>query len=125
MKIRLAFFVIVFSFVVNGIQAQVDVEDSLATVDLYKSTNGKNWIHNNNWLTKKPLDSWYGVYVVKNKVCGLYLYGNNLMGTLPESMGNYDSLTDIQIWRDQISGTIPASIGKLKYLVTLILAETC
>ena len=108
MKTRFTLFVIVFSFVVNRVQAQVDVGDSLALVDLYKSTNGKNWTNHANWLSKKLLDSWFGVYVVKNKVCGLYLYNNNLTGTLPESLGNYDSLTDIQLFTNGISGIIPA-----------------
>ena len=39
------------------INAQVNVNDSLALVDLYNSTNGPNWMRNTNWLTEAPVSS--------------------------------------------------------------------
>ncbi len=32
-----------------------------ALVALYESTDGPNWVNNENWLTDAPLGEWYGV----------------------------------------------------------------
>ena len=37
------------------------ITDSLALVALYNSTNGKDWTNNANWLSDKPIYSWYGI----------------------------------------------------------------
>ncbi len=69
--------------------AQVNVQDSLALVDLYDSTNGPNWVNNNNWLTSAPLYDWYGINVsaTTHRVIGVNLYQNNLIGNIPQSFG--------------------------------------
>ena len=58
-------FCLLFAFCINAAittKAQVDVNDSLALVDLYNSTNGPSWTHHDNWLTG-PVGSWYGIYL--------------------------------------------------------------
>ncbi|MBX2922196.1 MAG: hypothetical protein KF746_08395 [Chitinophagaceae bacterium] len=40
--------------------AQVNVQDSLALVDLYNSTDGPDWVQNANWLAG-PVSTWHGV----------------------------------------------------------------
>ena len=35
--------------------------DKAALVALYNSTNGPNWTRSNNWLSDKPISTWYGV----------------------------------------------------------------
>ena len=45
----------------NNTQAQAtNVQDSLALVDLYNTTNGNNWRDHTNWL-KGPVYSWFGI----------------------------------------------------------------
>ena len=51
--------------------------DSLALVDLYHSTNGANWTHNDNWLTG-PVSTWYGITISNDRVTIVDLYPNNL-----------------------------------------------
>lgn len=45
--------------------------------EFYYSTNGDNWIHNDNWLTEKPIDEWYGCH--RGESC-IDLSNNNLTG---------------------------------------------
>ena len=124
MKTKLLLFAIIFCFVFNGLQAQVDVDDSLALVDLYKSTNGKNWVVSTNWLTKKPVSTWWGIVVVNGRVGRIYLNGNSLSGPLPESLGDLDSLTHLQLSQSNLTGHLPSSIGNLGNLDFLDLSRT-
>src|SRR5438270_10833322 len=52
----------------NSVKAQVNVQDSLALVDLYKSTNGTDWYHRKNWLTINPVSTWWGIIVTNGRV---------------------------------------------------------
>jgi RHS repeat-associated protein len=103
------------------VYGQVLASDSLALVDLYKSTNGANWkntINNNKpWLVG-PVSGWYGVAVTGNRVTTLNLYENNLSGKIPESIGNLEALMGLDIYQAYLD-TIPASIGNLVNLATL------
>jgi hypothetical protein len=54
MKTLSTFFSLVFAFCLSAItttKAQVNVNDSLALVDLYNSTAGHSWYYNDGWLT--------------------------------------------------------------------------
>src|SRR3954468_1628608 len=73
-------------------KAQVNVNDSLALVDFYNSTDGPNWTQNDNWLTEKPVSSWQGIIVTDNRVTAIYLYYNRLRGAIPSSIGNLVNL---------------------------------
>ena len=73
---------------INTANGQVNKQDSLALVDLYNSTNGPNWYNQKNWLTKNPVSTWYGITVTNNRVTDIYINGNNLTGSIPYSIGN-------------------------------------
>lgn len=45
--------------------------------EFYNSTNGDKWIHNDNWLTEKPIYEWYGCHRGENYID---LSNNNLTG---------------------------------------------
>jgi len=49
----------------------------------------------------------------------LYLDGNQLSGSIPESLGNLQSLEILYLSENQLSGSIPASLGKLSRLEEL------
>ena len=119
MKNRILLFLLLISTGFNHLDAQINEHDSLALVDLYQSTNGKDWSTNNNWLTAKPVSSWYGVTVSGNRVRGLLLDFNNLKGALPSSIGNLTAITSLSASFNEISGAIPDSIGALSSLEDL------
>ena len=69
-------------------KAQVNVQDSLALVDLYNSTDGPHWFDHTNWLTTAPVKSWFRITVVGRRVTQIFLYQNNLTGKMLSSLGN-------------------------------------
>ena len=121
---KLLIAVILFTAISPTLKAQVNTQDSLALVDLYDSTNGANWKNNTNWLTTSPLNTWNGIVLDSSgRVSQINLYINNLTGTLPSSIGNLTQLTSISLHINAIGGDIPASIGNLTNLIGLDLGE--
>ncbi len=106
------------------INSFINNQDSLALVDFYNSTNGANWKDNSNWLTAKPLNTWKGIVLDSSgRVSEINLYINNLTGKLPASIGNLTNLTTISLHINSIGGNIPPSIGRLTNLKELDLGE--
>ena len=77
---------------VNGVRiskAEHEVDEREMLIAFYKSTNGDNWIRNDNWCSDKPTSEWYGVKTwdwhhgesIKNRVYSLELPNNNLTGS--------------------------------------------
>jgi len=97
----------------------INVQDSLALVEFYDSTNGNSWKTNSNWKSSAPVSWWNGVSVTGNRVTGISLMGNNVSGNLTPSFGNLDSLKYVYLIDNKIGGSIPTSIGNLSALRTL------
>lgn len=104
-----------------------NIQDSLALVDLFNSTNGHGWIKNTNWLTKAPVATWFGITSRNGFVTEIMLNdqfnGNNLTGSLPASIGNFKGIKKIDVSRNKITGPIPRSIGNLNNLSQLIFSN--
>jgi len=86
------------------------VQDSLALVDLYNSTDGSHWKQNKNWLTSNPVSKWLGIGVRNSTVTYVNLNYNNLNGRLPSSIGSLTNLTTLLLVGNHLSGNIPSSI---------------
>ena len=99
------------------------LRDSLALVDLYKNTNGPNWFYHPNWLSKKPVSTWYGIQVVNGRVTLINLYSNNLKGSIPASIGNLGNLNYFDLSYNELTGGIPASVGNLVNLTYFALTS--
>lgn len=85
-----------------------------ALSEFYKATGGANWSDNDNWLSNKPLDEWFGLNsntTGLGYVQSIELSYNNLRGTLPSS---FAKLMDNAMWLDisnnYLSGEIPNSV---------------
>ena len=85
--------------------------DALAA--LYNATNGANWANNANWMTDRPLGQWFGVEVSAGHVTRLDLWENNLSGTIPPEIGNLGGLEWLELGNNRIEGEIPPEIGNL------------
>lgn len=99
----------------NPIQSygQTRLDDSLALVDLYTTTNGSNWT--NTWDLTQHMETWYGVELTNGRVSHLDLdgipnspnsgNGNNLSGAIPDL--NLTQLELLDLSNNNLSGTIP------------------
>ena len=106
-----------------SVSVTVDSSDRDVLVSLYHATNGPNWVRSDNWLSDKPLGTWYGVETdASGRVDYLDLEGNGLDGSLPEELGNLEKLTVLYLHTNQLTGSIPRNIGDLTQLETLVLA---
>ncbi len=95
-----------------------------ALVALYESTGGPNWFDNDNWLTNKPIGSWYGVEVdAAGHVTGLELRGNNLEGQSPPELGDLDGLMKLSLRNNELTGHLPPELGNLINLLDVDLGD--
>ena len=102
------------------------VEDPQAAVlaALYEATSGDRWTDNTNWLSEIPLNEWYGVTTDdEGQVTALDLSSNGLRGSIPEALGQLNSLESLNLSRNGLmTGQIPETLGQLNNLKTLILS---
>lgn len=103
-------------------EGPANVQDSLALVSLYNSTDGANWINNENWLTGKCAD-WFGISLQESGVSIISLNDNNLIGQIPQELWTMDNLVTLDLSENQIEGEIPIEIGGLKNLNILYLSD--
>ena len=65
-------------------------DDKAALEALY---DGANWTNSTNWKTSADLGQWYGVTTNSNgRVTEIRLYQNNLTGTIPTQLSNLSNL---------------------------------
>ncbi len=99
------------------------IQDSLALVDFYYSTNGANWTQgyysteapNFNWLTTAPLSTWHGVSVniQTHRVIQLFFDNEGLSGTIPNSFQHLTALKTLHLSNGDLT-------GNLSFLSTLV-----
>jgi Leucine-rich repeat (LRR) protein len=108
-----------------SIRIPLDVSDEEKTIlsDLYNSTNGDNWMVKNNWNSEEPVSNWQGITVEEGKVQTIRIYGNNLEGNIPESIGNLTGLESLDIAINLLSGPLPNSLENLTNLKELRLQQ--
>ena len=91
-------------------------------VTLYEATDGDNWLENENWLSNRPIEEWYGVIVDDSgRVIGLYLSENEMSGTIPPELGYLTKLEELDLAKNQLRGTIPPELGNLPKLTLMYL----
>ncbi|GAA3591156.1 hypothetical protein Q4Q39_15825 [Flavivirga amylovorans] len=94
-------------------------------LDLYASTNGPNWVNtianNKPWDVNTLVCDWFGVTVTDGKVTALNLPTNNLIGSIPDTIGGLPHLKTLDLGGNTITGIIPPSLGTLLELETLLL----
>lgn len=94
-------------------------------VDLYNSTQGSNWTKRDGWLLGcNPCNSyngksWYGITCENDRVTKLELGINNLVGTLPTSLGVLVKLETLHLYSNKLIGNLPNSLGSLTNLKSI------
>src|SRR6476620_5519111 len=102
-KSLLSCFVFAICANIHTANAQVTVQDSLALVDLYNSTDGSHWTNHTNWLTKNPVSTWYGISVTNSRVTEIRLTYNNVIGSIHSSIGNLVNLNALYLGNNKLS----------------------
>lgn len=103
--------------VTGDIYAQVSSKEKKALIDLNELTEGENW--DQKWNFDEPVSKWHGIKVVNGKVKEVNLFRNNLKGAIPESIGNLKNLTYLNLAFNKIDGNMPTGITKLSKLKVL------
>jgi hypothetical protein len=100
----------------NGPVSQQE-KDALAA--FYNALDGDNWGDgvNTNWLSDVPVREWANVVVTGNKVTALNFFGGNLVGELPEELGNLSNLVYLEFSIvPNLTGSLPESFTGLSNL---------
>lgn len=98
--------------------------------DLYLSTQGEKWTWDycsNRWNFSQPApdpcsERWCGIYcsVDNSTILQLVIVNFNLNGTLPQSIGQFSDLININFqFNAELRGTLPLSLGNLTKLVMM------
>ena len=96
--------------------------DRAVLMAFYDATGGANWTVNRNWGSSAPLGAWHGVTVsAQGRVTHLSLSANNLIGGLPDELGDLDALTYLSLEGNRLRGPIPSALGDLAALESLAL----
>ena len=91
-------------------------EDRAVLANLHSATNGANWENNSNWLSNQPIREWYGVTNdASGRVTGLYLWENQLSGSIPLELGNLANLVALYLRNNQLTGCIPEAVWDVRF----------
>jgi alpha-tubulin suppressor-like RCC1 family protein/Leucine-rich repeat (LRR) protein len=107
-----------------ALSAAIPAAERQALIDLYNSTNGAGWTNKTNWLGAEGTENtWHGVYTDDGNttVTELHIDNNNLVGTIPASLGNLSNLTYLCLNSNHLTGSIPPELGSLTNLQYLLL----
>ena len=88
-------------------------EDRAVLAELYSATDGANWEDSSNWLSDRPVREWYGVTNDANgRVIGLYLWENQLAGSIPPELAGLSNLTYLNLSRKPVDRVDTAGVGQ-------------
>lgn len=114
----------VYDLTVDENADNIEQQEREALIAFYEATGGPQWTDNTNWCSDKPVSEWYGVSTSwDGTVVGLYLYNNNLTGSIPSEIGKLSHLEWLYLEYNSLSGTLPESISQLQQLNSLVLSD--
>lgn len=94
----------------------VPIEECLALVSIYTTTNGPAWINAGNWLNLSsalsPCD-WHGVTCSNGHVSELALGANRLTGPFPVGLGRLPFLTRLNLSNNRLQGLVSEHVCAL------------
>lgn len=99
--------------------------DREALVALYNVTGGDFWwTIDTNWLSDRPISTWYGVETNDSlRVVELLLPDNSVWGPIPRDIVYLQKLERLDLSDNRVNGALPASLGDLRNLVELNLSD--
>ncbi|QOD60048.1 T9SS type A sorting domain-containing protein [Polaribacter haliotis] len=112
-------------------------DDYSTLVSFYNSLEGDKWERNTNWLTSKPLYTWYGITVnTDQRVVKIELPENRknkklpfggveelMYQNIPVNVGDLEKLEVLNLYNNRLKGSIPKEIKNLQNLKELVLYQ--
>ena len=93
-------------------------QDRAVLVEFYNATNGADWEIDTNWNSSEPLERWHGVNTDESgRVTGLNLAFNQLTGSIPSSLGSLSNLEGLWLYDNQLTGSIPAALCHFEFSI--------
>ncbi len=93
-------------------------------IEFYKVTNGAIWTDKTNWCSDKPVGEWFGITTdEQGYVSRIEMIRNSLVGTIPASVGELVNLKYFNVHGNRLKGEIPESFYNLKELEILNLGN--
>ena len=124
MKKNLALCILLSFLCIKKNYAQfVALQDSLALVALYDSTDGPNWFFKDHWKTTDPVSMWTGVGVYNNRVNSLSFTGNRMKGKIPASFKNLTKLERLHLLDNGLKANMGEFLDSLTSLVYFNVGE--
>jgi len=81
---------------------------------LHETTTGSRWANSDGWLDGRVLSRWHGVDTDSiGRVSELDLTRNGLSGTLPRELGYLAKLTRLKLSRNNLFGSLPLTLTAL------------
>ena len=89
--------------------------DRDALIAFYHAAGGENWTKNDNWLSSRPMDQWFGVSIdADGRVERINLEGNNLSGTVSPALARLAYLKSLDLGENpSLAGPLPLELSDL------------
>lgn len=118
---KILLFVICCLFASHLYSQDVPASERSSLIYIYNLMGGANWISKADWLSTKPVESWYGITVEvingQKHVTKIKLGANNLTGMFPNALVNLPYLKELYFDRNNIGTSI--DLGSLSNLEIL------
>lgn len=89
---------------------------------LYEAAEGWGWIEDDGWMSDRPIGEWHGVTTGPDgHVTALELASSNLTGMIPADLGRLSHLGTLNLQWNRLRGPIPLELTRLQNLRSLLL----
>lgn len=97
-------------------QGDIAQQEYDALVLFYEAMDGDNWTNNSGWLIGDDPGRWFGCGGMNDRITGVLLPNNNLVGQLPPELQALERLEWLDLSNNRVHGTIPPEYGSFAYM---------